>query len=121
MIGTLRFSRASNWFCCRGGLLNCVAERPISRSPLCCHARQHWDHLIDIVDDENVGLPVMLAMQTADILGQRALPGDGHRQEQRIEPLIVEALANIAPGSKDKPFLIVGHSQGCISRLAFGR
>ena len=62
----------------------------------------------------------MLPVQPANILGQCALPGDGHRQEQRVQPLIIEALANVAPCSKNKPFLIIGYSQGGISRLAFG-
>src|ERR1700682_4074243 len=117
MIGTLRFSWSSNWFCCRGGLLKHVTERPISRSPPCRHARQHRHQFIDIVDDENLGLPVMLTVQTANILGQRAFPGDGHREEERVEPLIVKALTKIAPRGEDEPFLIIR----CLGYLALDR
>ena len=122
MIGTLRFSRSSNWFRRRGRLLNFVTKRPVSRSPLCRHARQHRHHLIDVVDDENLGLPVMLAVQTANLLSQRTFPGYGHREEKRVEPLIVEALSNIAPRSEDEPAvpghrLLVGQPQPpCVRR-----
>jgi len=54
-------------------------------------------------------LLAMLAVQTANILSQRTFPGYGHREEKRVEPLIVEALSNIAPRSKDKPFLVIGY------------
>jgi hypothetical protein len=53
-------------------------------------------NLIDVVDDENLRFSVMLPVQPADILSQRALPGDGHRQEERVEPVIVNALSDIA-------------------------
>ncbi|ESW78996.1 hypothetical protein X772_28260 [Mesorhizobium sp. LSJC280B00] len=71
--------------------------QPYSRAsdiPFCCHARQHWDHLINIVEDDNLGLPVILVVQTADVLGQRALPRDWHRQRLQhiVEDQVVTRL-----------------------------
>jgi hypothetical protein len=42
--------------------------------PLCCHARQQLHPLVDIADDENLDLSIMLPIQTANILSQRAFP-----------------------------------------------
>ena len=120
MVGTLRFSLASNWFR-RAGLFKRVTERPISRSPPCRHARQHWHQLIDIVDDDNLGLCGMLAVEATDILSQRAFPGYGHREEERVEPLIVKTLTKIAPRGEDEPFLVIGHSKGSLGNLALSR
>ena len=46
-------------------------------------------------------------MQPADILRQRAFPGDRHCQEQGVEPGVIEALADITPCREDQPFLII--------------
>lgn len=62
-------------------LFNSIAKRTVSGSPLCCHSSQQRNRLIDIVDNENVRLSIILAVQAADILGQGASPGDRHGQE----------------------------------------
>ena len=59
----------------------------------------------------------MPAVETTDILSQRAFPGYGHREEERVEPLIVKALTKIAPRGKDEPFLIIRYSKGCLGYL----
>src|SRR5260370_11919727 len=67
---------SSNCFRIGHDLLNSVAKRPISRSPLRSHARQHRHQLVDVVDDETLGLFGMPAGETTDIPRQRALPRD---------------------------------------------
>jgi len=76
---------------------------------------------VDVVDDENLGLCGMPAVETTDILSQRAFPGYGHREEERVEPLIVKALTKIAPRGEDEPFLIIRYSKGCLGYLALDR
>ena len=39
--------------------------------------------------------------------GQRALPRDRQREEERVEPRVVEALADVAPGREQESFLVV--------------
>ncbi|MER9657847.1 hypothetical protein NKJ26_31240 [Mesorhizobium sp. M0152] len=73
-------------------LRNRATDIPFSALP---HARQDRHLFVDIVDDENLGLPVMQAVEATDVLSQRASPGNGHREEERVKPLIVEALAKI--------------------------
>ena len=46
-------------------------------------------------------------MQAARVLGDRAVPGYRKRQEQRVQPRVVEALADQSPGRKQKPRLIL--------------
>ena len=49
-------------------------------------------------------------MQPADVLLERALPGNGHGQEQRVQPGIVEAFADVTAGGQDDARLTLGHS-----------
>lgn len=63
-------------------------KRPIARSSLRRHTRQHRHRLIDLIDDEDVSLSDMLAMQAAHILSLRPFPRDGHREEQCVEPSV---------------------------------
>ena len=44
-------------------------------------------------------------MQAPGVLDQGPLPGNGQRQEERVEPRIVEALADVAPGREQEAFL----------------
>jgi len=43
--------------------------------------------LIDVVNDQNLGLPVVLAVEATYILSQRTFPGYGHREEERCRAL----------------------------------
>ena len=49
------------------------------------------------------------AMQSARVLNQSALPRHRERQEERIEPSVVEALADVAAGREHEAFLSVGY------------
>ncbi|WP_164838336.1 hypothetical protein [Sinorhizobium meliloti] len=60
---------------------------------------------------------IVLAMQTADILCQGPLPGDRHRQEQHVEPGIIEAFADIAARRKDQALSVVRDIQAALACL----
>jgi hypothetical protein len=49
-----------------------------------------------------------LAMKASNILRERSLPRDRHRDEQRVESSIVESLAKIATNRQDETFFAVG-------------
>ena len=53
----------------------------------------------------------MLPVQASNILRQRSFPRDWHRQEQGVEPSVVEPLPDVASCRKDQPFLIMGDIQ----------
>jgi len=95
----------------RRALFEGIPKRSISRSSFRRHARQHGHRFIDVVEDENLRLSMMLPVQPADILRQRAFPGNGHRQKERIQSGIVEAFPDVAPGRQDEAFFIVRHMQ----------
>jgi hypothetical protein len=44
------------------------------------------------------------SVQPTDVLCQRSLPGDRHREEQGVKPSVVEAFAEVAAGSEDQSF-----------------
>jgi len=44
-------------------------------------------------------------VQTTGVLDQGSLPGDRQREEKRVEPRVVEALADVTPGRKHEAFL----------------
>ena len=46
-------------------------------------------------------------MQSADVLGECALPRNRHGQEQRVERSIVEAFSEVAAGRKHQSFLCI--------------
>src|SRR5208282_4248816 len=47
----------------------------------------------------------MEAVETTGVLDQGTLPGNRQREEKCVEPRVVEALADVAPGRKHEPFL----------------
>jgi hypothetical protein len=55
-----------------------------------------------------ISLAWICAMETAGVLNERALPSDGHRQEQRVEPRIVEAFAYVASGREHQSRFVIG-------------
>jgi hypothetical protein len=57
-------------------------------------------------------------MQPADILREGSFPGDGHRQEQRVETSIIEAFADIVACRQYQPLMITGDIQCCVGCLA---
>ena len=64
--------------------------------------REHGDLLVDLIEDERIGLPVVPSVQPTDVLCQRSLPRDRHREKQGIKPSVVEAFAKVAAGREDQ-------------------
>lgn len=83
-------------------LFDSVAERPIPGPSLCRHPRQHGYRFIDVVEDERIGLPVVPPVQPSNVLRERSLPGDRHREEQCVKSGIVESFAEIAASGEDQ-------------------
>lgn len=78
--------------------LDDIAEAAIASLSLRCHACQDRHCRVDVVVDHDLTLALVLAMQAADVLCQRALSRDPHGQEQGVELRIAETLAQVAPG-----------------------
>jgi hypothetical protein len=59
--------------------------------------------------------------QMARFVGtQGPLPGDWQRQEERIEPRVVEALANVPASGKQEPFLCGRDRRELLTHVAVG-
>ena len=95
-----------------------VADGSIgSQSPL-EHAQQHWHFTIDVIEDSNLGLVRMNAMQPAGVLDQSPLPGNGHGQEERIESCVIKTLSDIAACCEYEPLLSVRNLNQARTKLA---
>jgi hypothetical protein len=46
------------------------------------------------------------AMQAPGVLHESALSRDWHREEERVEASVVEALADVTAGRKDEPLFV---------------
>ena len=95
----------------RRGLFEQITQSAVSGSPPGRHPCEDRYGDIHIVDDQDIGLADMLAVQAPDILRQCSFPRNGHRQEQRVEPWIVEPLANIPACRQDDAFLGLWNAQ----------
>lgn len=62
--------------------------------------------MIDVVDDADVVLGVVVAVQSSGVLGDGALPGDRQREHQRVQARVVEPLADEPAGCEDDPRFI---------------
>ena len=51
------------------------------------------------------------AVQSADVLGNRSAPGNGQRQEQGVQPRVVETFADVSSGGKQYPLLVLGNGR----------
>jgi len=49
---------------------------------------------VEVIENENVALRLMTAMQPAGVLHQSALEGERHRQHEGVQLGEIEALAN---------------------------
>ncbi len=85
-----------------------ISDRPVSAPSFCRHPGKHGNLVVDIVVDDDLSLCVMEAMEPTCILGESSLPGDGHGQKQRVQPCVVEALAEIASGRDQDAFFGLG-------------
>jgi len=57
-----------------GGKQDCVSDRFVPLAAPVEHAREHWDVEIGVVEDADLFLVVMKAMETPDVLGDGAAP-----------------------------------------------
>ena len=53
----------------------------------------------------------MQAVQPAGILGDGSAPRHRQRQEQRVQPGIVESFADVSPGGQQHPLFILGNGR----------
>ena len=84
-----------------------VAEAAIAADGPFAHAPERRHRAVDIVVDRHFAFGRMQPVQPAGILRERALPGDRHREKQRVETGVVEPLADIAPDGDQHPFFPV--------------
>ena len=61
---------------------------------------------IHVVVDAHLGLARAQAVKAAGVLDERALPRDGHGQEEGVQPRVVEPLADVASGRQDEALLV---------------
>jgi len=94
--------------CCRPPFwfVDRIPKRLVPSEALLEHSRQHRDRRVDIIVHFDDVLAVVKTMQPPDVLLQRNMPRNRHRQKQGVEARIVESLANVAPGSDDNPRLL---------------
>jgi len=60
---------------------------------------------VQVVVDPDFPFAGTESLQAAGVLYERALPGHGHREEERVQPAVVEALADEPSGGKDDTLL----------------
>jgi hypothetical protein len=93
------------------GLATRVADGAVPPQPPLEHPQEHRDFAINVIVDPNLGLARVETVQPSRVLHERALPGDGQGQKQRVEACIVEALANVATRGQDQ-MLLIGRNRG---------
>jgi hypothetical protein len=84
----------------RGLRFDLVSDGPIASQPSLEHAGEHGNFRIDVIEDADNLLAVLNPMQPPNVLLQCTPPRNRHREEESIEPGIVEAFADVAPGRK---------------------
>jgi hypothetical protein len=70
------------------------------------HPTEHGHFPVEVIEDQDVPLPDVVAVETAGVLDEGPLPRYGQCQEESIEPGVVEALSDIATRREDEPFLV---------------
>ncbi len=88
-----------------------VSDGFISVTTAVEHPREHCDVQVSVVVNAHFTLAFMQAMQSADVLRDRSMPGDRKRQEQGVEPGVVESLADVAARCQEHAIL-VGWNRG---------
>src|ERR1700730_8110425 len=56
----------------------------------------------------------MKPVKTPDVLLKRSLPRNRHRQEECIQPSVIEALAYVAAGRQNDSWLALRHGRDCL-------
>ena len=82
-----------------------VPDRPVAFQPPLEHPSKYWHVCINIIENPNLGFPRMRPVEAASVLDQCPSPRDGQGKEQRVEPRVIEPLADIAAGGQDQPLL----------------
>ena len=86
-----------------------VAQRPQRAVPPGGHSSQSRHGRIDVVVNANLGLRDTWTMEPAGVLGERPSPRNRHREEECVEPRIVETFADVA-SSREHDALATSHS-----------
>lgn len=81
----------------------------VSAAALVEHARAHRHCAVNVVVDAHFLFRVVQAVQASDVLRERAAPRDRQREEERVEPAVVEALADIAARGDDHAWHVFGN------------
>lgn len=99
-----------------------ISNRAVAFRPALVHPRQHRNTTIYVVVDLHESFVVVETVQPAHVLLERALPGDRHRQEERIQTRVVKTFAYVAPRRQNYPGFFLRHgrqgrpARSCISR-----
>ena len=64
--------------------------------------------MIDVVEDADLALVGVLAIKAPGVLRHRAAPRDRHREHERVQARVVEALADVAAGGQHDARLVAG-------------
>jgi hypothetical protein len=72
------------------------------------HLRKDRLVAIDVVDNPDFVLSRVGAVEAPGILDQRAAPRDRHHEEERIQPGVVEAFADVATGRQEQALFAIG-------------
>lgn len=83
-----------------------VADGSVSAEALLEHSHEHGYFAIDIVEDPNLALAGMEAMETPRVLHERALPRHGKREEERVQAAVIEAFADVSPDREEEAVLV---------------
>ena len=82
---------------------NTIADRFVAAATSVEHPRQHRHIQIGVVVHPHFPLSLMQAVQPTGVLGDRAAPRDGQRQEQRVQACVVESLSDVPAGCHHHP------------------
>lgn len=90
-----RPSRDCQYSCELSGL---VAQACVCALTLRVHTAKYRNRLVDVIDDPDLVLVIVMAVQTSGVLGHRSPPSDRHREHQGVQAWIVEPLAEVTTG-----------------------
>ena len=83
--------------------LTAIPKRAIPCLTFSPHADKRRIGSVIHVDHAHIVLARGRAVKPADVLLERAAPGEWHRSDERIERRVIEALADEATGGKQAP------------------
>lgn len=90
---------ARQWSC----VVDRVPDRLVGLDALGVHAPQDRDLEVAVVVDPRFVLAGMRAVQSPGVLHDGALPRDRHREHERVQAWVIEALADESPRREDEP------------------